>query len=204
MSVPTQAVILAAGEGRRLRPHTESRPKPLMPFLNLPLLRHSLRLAARSGVRRVWINAWHCAPQIVDFVATRPEPALDVTVVVEDQLLGTGGGLANLWARMPRAPVLLLVSDIVADFDIEAMSRHHSERNASATMALTAAADPSHFGAVHMDRDGRLADIAGLRVERATDRCSGPGFVNASAHILEPEFLDTLGKRGRRVEVGSA
>jgi len=192
VTVPAQAVILTAGEGRRLRPHTEILPKPLMPFLNLPLLRHTLRLVARSGVRRVWINAWHLAQQVVDFVATDPEPALDITVVVEERLLGTGGGLANLWPRMERAQVLLLLPDIVADFDLEALSQHHREHRASATMALTSAADPLQYGAVHTDRDGRLTDIAGLRGERAERGLPGPGLVNASAHLFEPEFLDRL------------
>jgi mannose-1-phosphate guanylyltransferase len=189
--VPEQAVILAAGEGRRLRPHTAFRPKPLMPFLNLPLLRHTLRLAARSGVRRVWINAWHLAQQVEDYVATCPEPSLEVTVVVEHELLGTAGGLANLWQRMDRAPVLLLLSDIVADFDLAALARQHRERGASATMALTAAADPDRYGAVHVDADHRLTDIAGLRGRRECAD-STQGFVNASAHIFEPAFLDRL------------
>lgn len=196
MSVPTQAVILAAGEGRRLRPHTAFRPKPLMPFLNIPLLRHTLRLAARSGVRRVWINAWHRAEQVVEFIATNPEPALEVTVVVEDELLGTAGGLANLWPRMEREPVLLLLSDIVADFDLPSMSRFHGEarrmRGACATMALTSAADPAQYGAVHVDEAQLLTDIAGLRSGRSPGAADGAGFVNASAHIFEPEFMDRL------------
>ena len=190
MTVPQQAIILAAGEGRRLRPYTETLPKPLMPFLNLPLLRHTLRLAARSGVSRVWINAWHHAQKIVDFVGSSPEPGLEINVVVEDKLLGTGGGLANIWPQMERSATLLLLPDIVADFDIAALYEHHQTQQACATMALTAKASPAHYGAVHTDHEGRITDIAGLRAKPTNP--DHPGFVNASAHILEPEFLDRL------------
>ncbi len=189
MSVPEQAVVLAAGEGRRLRPHTLVRPKPLMPFLDVPLLRHTLRALARAGVRRVWVNAWHLAGQVEAFAAERPEPALDVTVVREERLLGTGGGLANLWRRMDRATTLLLLPDILADFDLEALAADHRARGAVATMALTAAADPAAYGGVDVDADGRLLDIAGLRGVETTPAGT---FVNASAHVFEPEFLDRL------------
>ncbi len=197
ISIPRQAVVLAAGEGRRLQPMTLQRPKPLMPFLNRPLLEHTLTALARSGVQRVWINAWHLAQQVVDFVEHVAVPPLEITVVREPELLGTGGGLANLWARMPRERLLLLLPDIVADFDLAALARHHIRAGAVATMALTQAADPVRYGAVNVSSSGGgpLTDIAGLVAPSKRALVHGDSeraFVNASAHVFEPEFLDRL------------
>ena len=125
MSVPLQAVVLCAGEGRRLRPYTGRRPKPLMPLLNVPLVQHQLAALQRAGVERVALNAWHLAPQIVEFAESDPVPGLALHVAVEPRLLGTGGGLANLRGWLQPEPLLLLAGDIVADFDFAALSARH-------------------------------------------------------------------------------
>ncbi len=193
MSVPRQAIVLCAGEGRRLRPLTARRPKPLLPLLNVPLVQHALVALARAGVERVALNAWHLAPQLVAFAATDPVPGLRLHVRVEPRLLGTGGGIANLRDWLAREPLLVLAGDIVADFDLAAFAAHHAASGAEASMALTARADPSRFGAVSVGAGGLLHDIAGL-LGRDGGRGVGAGrtFVNASAHLLEPDFVDRL------------
>ena len=187
MKVPRQAVVLCAGEGRRLLPYTRRRPKPLMPLLNLPLVQHQLFALQRAGVERVALNAWHLAPQIVDFAAADPVPGLPLHVEVEATLLGTGGGLGNLRRWLRPEPLLLLAGDIVADFDFAALAERHAESGAQATMALTARADVARYGAVEIDDEGRLTDIAGL-----LRRPGRAALVNASAHLLEPEFVRRL------------
>ena len=187
MSVPRQAIVLCAGEGRRLRPYTDRRPKPLMPLLNVPLVQHLLAALQRAGVERVALNAWHLAPQIVEFVEADPVPALDLHVAVEPRLLGTGGGLANLRGWLRPEPLLLLAGDIVADFDFAGLSARHAESGAEATMALTPAADVARYGAVEIDDDGLLTDVAGL-----LGRGGRRALVNASAHLLEPGFVQRL------------
>lgn len=192
MTVPRQAVVLAAGEGRRLRPFTNHTPKPLVPFLNRPLLQGTLEELSRAGVQRVWLNAWHLAEQLVAWAESWRSSTMQVTVVVEDELLGTGGGLANILPRLAPAPLLVLAGDIVADFDFTALAKRHGESGAEATMALTAAADPELFGPVAIDERGLLCDIIG--------RLGQPGcrsLVNASAHMLEPDFLARFPATGR-------
>jgi len=184
---PRQAVILAAGHGRRLRPFTDRRCKPLMTFLNLPLLQHSLRLLARSGVQRVALNAFHLAAQLRAALPSLREPGLELQLVEEPELLGTGGGLANLWRGLSREPTFVLVCDVIADFDLAALACAHQQAGALATMALTAAADPELFGPVQCDEAGLLTDIVGL-----TGAGGGAPRVNASAHLLEPEFIEAL------------
>jgi len=187
VSVPRQAVVLCAGEGRRLRPFTLARPKPLMPLLNVPLVQHQLAALQRAGVERVALNAWHLAPALRGFAAGDPVPGLPLHVRVEPQLLGTGGGLANLRDWLLPEPVLLLAGDIVADFDFAGLSGRHAESGALATMALTPRADVARYGAVEFGADGLLTDIAGLLGRHGTG-----AMVNASAHLLEPDFVRRL------------
>ncbi len=186
-TVPTQAVVLCAGEGRRLRPFTERRPKPLLPLLNVPLLRHTLRLLARSGVQRVALNAWCLSEQILAFAESRPEPGLDLHVEVEPTLLGTGGGLANLSGWRGDGPLLVLTSDVLADFDLAGLASRHAARGAEASMTLVTDADIERYGAVEMDDAGDLTDIVGL-----VGRPGTAAAVNGSVHLLSAAFLERL------------
>lgn len=187
MKVPRQALVLCAGEGRRLQPFTDQCPKPLLPLLNVPLLAHVLRRLARAGVRRVALNAWHLAPQVRAFAAAQPEPGLELHVRVEPRLLGTGGALANLRDWIADEPLLVLAGDILADFDLAALLARHVAAGAEATMALAPRADVRVFGAVEIDDAGRITDIVGALRRPGTRAC-----VNASAHVLEPRFLARL------------
>ncbi|MFT7463505.1 MAG: mannose-1-phosphate guanylyltransferase [Pseudohongiellaceae bacterium] len=191
MRVPQQAIVLAAGEGRRLRPFTAHTPKPLVPFLNRPLLQGTLEELEQAGVQRVWLNGFHLAEQLLAWASTWQSDTLEVTVVVEEQLLGTGGGLANIAPRLAPEPVLVLAGDVVADFDFEALTQRHLCSGAEATMALTTAADPQQFGPVALDERDMVCDIIGRQ-----NRPGCRSLVNASAHVLEPRFLARLPSAG--------
>lgn len=186
MNVPRQALVLCAGEGRRLLPHTARVPKPLLPLLNVPLLQHVLQRLARAGVERVALNAWHLAGQVRAAAGAAPG-ALRVHVREEPELLGTGGALWNLRDWIGPEPLLVLAGDILGDFDLEGLLDRHRATGAEATMALTAAADPRRYGAVEVDAAGLLTDIVGT-LRRPGVRA----LVNASAHVLEPGFLRRL------------
>ena len=180
-----QAIVLCAGRGTRLHPLTAGRPKPLVPFLNVPLLVHVLHGLREAGVARVALNAFHHAEQLREFVDGDPVAGLQLHVRTERTLLGTGGGLANLRDWRLGGPVLVLAGDILTDVDYAALVRRHAETGAEATMALTPDADTTFFGAVETDVDGLLCDLVGL-----VGRPGVASAVNASVHVLEPRFLD--------------
>lgn len=185
--VPAEALVLCAGEGRRLRPLSAHTPKPLAPFLNLPTLRHGLRRLARAGVRRVWLNAWHLADRIEAFAASDPEPGLELRALVEPELLGTGGALPHLLPHLRGETLLVQVADVIHDLDLQAFAAEHHGRGAAASMALTTRADPERFGPVEIDAEGRMCDIVRRR--------GVPGaraLVNASTHLLQTEVLERL------------
>jgi NDP-sugar pyrophosphorylase family protein len=187
VSVPTQAVVLCAGEGRRLLPYTAYRPKPLLPLVNAPILEHLLTGLARAGVRRVALNAFHLAEQMQDWASDATIPGLALHVRVEPVLLGTAGGLANLRDWIEPEPLLVLTGDVAAAFDYDALAERHRSSGADATMLLCTHADIERYGAVTHDHAGWIRDIAGLR------GLPGPhAAVNASAHVLGPSFLRSL------------
>lgn len=186
-AVPHQAVVLCAGEGSRLLPFTERCPKPLLPFLNVPLLEHVLLHLEHAGVRRVALNAWHLAEQLEQFVARRPPSELELHVERETNLLGTGGGLQNLLPWMDAGPVLVSTADVLSDADLGALAARHVSADAEATMLLAAHADVDRFGAVELDEHGLLTDIVGSLGRPGVRAC-----VNASLHVLEQRFLRRL------------
>src|SRR5262249_13194426 len=131
-----KAVILAGGEGTRLRPLTLSTPKPVVPVVDRPFLRHQLDLPARAGVR-----------EIVFFVAYRPERlqavfgdgrglGLRIHYAMEDPPLGTGGAVKNAEPHLDERTVVLN-GDVLTDLDLGKVVADHAARGASASIVLT-------------------------------------------------------------------
>ncbi|MEF3169427.1 MAG: NDP-sugar synthase [Deltaproteobacteria bacterium] len=131
-----QAMVLAAGLGTRLGPVSSHIPKPLFPVLNVPNLLRILVRLREAGCHKVIVNAFHLASQIQDAVAAWA-CGMPVTVLVERELLGTGGGIRNALSYFdPNEPILLVNGDVVTDMDLGELVRRHLESGADATMAL--------------------------------------------------------------------
>lgn len=109
MSVPSSAMIFAAGFGTRMRPLTESRPKPLVELMGRPLIDHALAMADAAGVRRKVVNAHYLADQIVTHLAGRE----DVQVIVEEEILDTGGGLVNALPKLEGEAIVTMNPDAI-------------------------------------------------------------------------------------------
>ncbi len=191
MTTIEQAIVLAAGEGSRLAPFTAHRPKPLLPFLNVPLLTHTLHGLARGGVRRVALNAFHLADQMTVYAESNPVPDLDLHVEVEETLLGTGGGLVNLQNWLEEGPFLVTTADIISNINLDALCLRHKECKAQATMTLVPDADTEAFGAIEIDEEGMIVDIVSLLEHSGIAQA-----VNGSMHLLEPIFLNHLPQDG--------
>jgi mannose-1-phosphate guanylyltransferase len=161
-------MILAAGHGTRLRPLTEELPKPLVPIGDRSLFRHIVAALRDAGYGSLVANAHHLAYAVVE--AGR---AVDVDVVCERTILGTGGGVRHAGAVLGRGEVLVVNGDIVADTDFAALSRLHAECASFATLAVTRAG-PSGTGTVGLDEEGR---VVRLRGERFGLEVAGADFV---------------------------
>ena len=150
-----KAVVLAAGEGTRLRPLTLTRPKALIEVAGVPLLEHLLALLALHHVEQVAINLHYLPEAIAAFAGDGGTWGLRVTYLRERRLLGSGGTLRALSAWLD-APFFLLYGDVLTDADLTGLAEAHARRGAALTCLLHRVADPWTKGVAELTPDGRI------------------------------------------------
>ncbi len=143
-----QAMILAAGFGTRLLPHTRLRPKPLFPILDTPLLLLIIKHLLSLGFTRIVVNCHYLAEQIEAAVA--PYVPFGVIVQNEEKVLGTGGGLRRAMRYFSDDPVLVTNGDIYHTIDLLRLYRHHLRQEKRVTLAMH---DSPRFNTVFCDGD---------------------------------------------------
>jgi mannose-1-phosphate guanylyltransferase len=177
-----KAVVLVGGEGTRLRPLTETMPKPLLPLLDRRSLDHVLDHLARHGVHEVVLSSPYLEETFHPFIEARHgDPT--ITWITETKPLGTGGAIVNALDRLGDDPFFALNGDILTDLDLTAMRAFHLEHGASVTIALHHVEDARAFGLVATEADGRVLAFS----EKPEDVI--PGDINAGTYLLDPEAL---------------
>jgi mannose-1-phosphate guanylyltransferase len=176
-----KAMILAAGLGTRLRPLTERMPKPLMPVANRPVLLRNMEYLRAHGVDDVVVNAHYHAAQVVDFLRSHPLPCMRAEVRVEEQILGTGGGIANTADFWSHEPFFVLNGDILTDIDLTKALLHHRSTGHLATLILH---DRPPYNKIRLDPKGCVTEIP--------HHYGGNGWAFTGIHILQPEILTHL------------
>ncbi len=177
-----KAVVLVGGEGTRLRPLTETTPKPLLPLMDRRSLDHVLDHLARHGIREVVLSSPYLQETFRPFVAARRgDPA--ITWITEADPLGTGGAIVNALDRVGPEPFFALNGDILTDLDLTAMRVLHEERAAAVTIALHRVDDARAFGLVIRDDHGRVTEF------REKPEPPVPGDINAGTYLIDPVVL---------------
>ncbi len=179
--------ILAAGLGTRLQPLTEQHPKPLLPMGGRPLLEHSLDHLKGLKIQKIGINLHHLGAQIPPALSARDE---DLSFLYEAQLQGTGGGIREIAAALPKKPLLVLNGDILFDFPLAPLITQHRASGALGTLALLRLPEDSPFNRVRVDVQGRvhrIAEVLGPEPERGI-----LGGAYTGIQILEPELLAAI------------
>ncbi len=177
-----KAVVLVGGEGTRLRPLTETIPKPLLPLVDRPFLDHVLDRLTRHGVHEVVLSSSYLEETFRDFIRRRHgDPR--VAWITEEVPLGTAGAVVNALDLVEDGPFLVLNGDILTDLDLSALVAFHRERRAQATIALVRVRDARPYGLVGTDGRGRVLEFR----EKPSEPVSG--LVNAGTYVLEPEAL---------------
>lgn len=179
-----QAVILAGGEGRRLRPLTARLPKPMIPLLNRPFLQHTLEYLKSHGVTEVFLALGYLPDAIRAFFGDGAGLGVRLRYSVEESPLGTAGAVKLLEPRLSGA-CIVLNGDTVTDMDLTRLQRLHQERGAAATLFLVPVADPSRFGVVETGADGRVLRFT----EKPRPGEARANTINGGCYILEPEVF---------------
>jgi len=186
-----KAMILAAGLGTRLRPLTNTIPKPLLPIAGTPLIVWNLLLLKRHGFQDVVINLHHLGPMIEQAVGTGSRFGMRITYSREPVILGTGGGIKQAEPNFSGTPVLILNGDTLVEIDLETLWTFHRQRNAAATLVLRSDPDAARWGLVEVGEDNRIVRITGRGLSEPT--LTQPRMF-AGIHILHPRLLREIPK----------
>lgn len=194
-----RVMIMAAGIGTRLRPVTDLVPKPMAPIVNRPALYHILRLLRRHGMNEVIINLHHLPEAITDYFGDGRVVGMDITYSYEPELLGTAGGVKNNEDFFNQQTFLVVSGDALTDVDLTGLIAAHRRNGSIATMAVAEVADPSLYGVVVTNDDGKVVGFQ----EKPTREEARSRLCNCGIYVFEPEILshilpqqfDDFGKR---------
>lgn len=182
-----KAVVMAGGEGSRLRPLTLNLPKPMMPLVNKPMLSHIFDLLKRHGITEVVVTVHYMADRIQDYYGDGSHIGMKIEYSVEEVPLGTAGSVKQA-SRLLDETFLVISGDALTNFDLSHITRFHREKGGLATLTLTRVPNPLEYGVVQTYEDGR--------VHRLTEK---PGWsdvvsdtVNTGIYVLEPRVLDRI------------
>ncbi|MGZ4199144.1 MAG: sugar phosphate nucleotidyltransferase [Thermoleophilia bacterium] len=183
-----KAHIMAAGLGTRLAPLTDRTAKPMAPIVNRPVMEHILRLLARHGVTEVCVNLHHYADDIRGYFGDGEAFGLRAHYSFEEKLLGTAGGTGGFRALLADDTFVVVSGDALTDVDISSLVRAHRERGAIATIAVKEVDDPSRYGVVVHDPDGR---VTGFQEKPAKGQALSH-LCNCGIYAFEPAIFDLM------------
>jgi mannose-1-phosphate guanylyltransferase len=177
-----------------LRPFTGHVPKPMLPVLGRPLLAYVLDQLRAAGVQRVVLACGYRAGQIEHHFGDE-FAGMQLEYRVEDEPRGTGGGIL-VGASGITSTFLACNGDSLREADLARLLAFHRERAASATILVAHVDDPSRYGLVEIDEEGRVRAF----IEKPTADEADAGLINAGLYVLEPEVLDLI-DTGRSVSI---
>ena len=189
-------MVLAAGRGTRLGSLGVGTPKVLIDLGGEPLLARHLRYLEREGVQRVVINAHHLAEHIQAFIARYVGP-LELVCIVEEQLLGTAGGVRNALPGLLPGPIVVLYGDVLIDDSLAGAVETHRRRGSAATLAVHPAPAVEGKGVVELAEDGRVIAF----VEKPVASRSDQAWINSGVYVLDEGFIAQL-PAGRELDFG--
>jgi mannose-1-phosphate guanylyltransferase len=188
------AVILVGGLGTRLRPLTLSAPKPMLPTAGLPFLTHLLSRIAAAGIEHVVLGTSFKAAVFESEFGDGSKMGLQIEYVVEDEPLGTGGGIANVASRLRHPTALVFNGDVLSGCDLGALLGCHEKTGADVTLHLVRVGDPRAFGCVPTDSGGLVTAFLEKTQDPPTDQ------INAGCYVFKREVIDRIPK-GRPLSV---
>jgi mannose-1-phosphate guanylyltransferase/phosphomannomutase len=185
--IDMQAVIMAGGEGSRLRPLTSNMPKPMLPIAKRPMMEHILSLLRRHGITDVVATVQFLSSVIRNYFGDGSDLGVSLSYATEDVPLGTAGSV--LGARdFLSGPFLVVSGDALTDIDLEEVVDFHRSRGAAATLVLKPMKDPLEFGIVMTDAEGRVERF----LEKPTWGQVFSDTINTGIYVLEPDVLDLI------------
>ncbi len=183
-----RAVVMAGGEGTRLRPLTTNVPKPLLPVVGEPIMGHLLRLLNKHGIEQAVVTVQYLAASIRSYFGDGDEYGVRLSYATESVPLGTAGSVKNAEQGLAGEPFLVVSGDALTDIDLTALVEFHQRTGAMVTVALARKPNVIEFGNVITAEDGRIERF----IEKPTWGQVFSDTVNTGIYVMAPEVLDLV------------
>jgi mannose-1-phosphate guanylyltransferase len=179
-----KAVILVGGLGTRLRPLTCNTPKPMIPLVNQPFIEQMLENLRDQGIDEAILAVQYLADRFRDALGDGSRLGMKVHVIEEPEPRGTAGAVKNV-EHMLDGTTFVFNGDVMTDLDLQAMLAFHREKGSKLTIALTPVEDPTAFGLVETNDEGRIQRfVEKPRIDEITTN-----MINAGTYIIEPDLF---------------
>ncbi len=179
-----KGVILAGGFGTRLRPLTFTKPKPMVPLVDKPVIEHVVDYLVSHGLSDIVITTTYLRQLIIDHLEYREDVRLSYPL--EPRPLGTAGSVKNAGLGEEGEPFVVIQGDNITDADLRAMVEFHYDTGAMITIALTPVEEPWHYGIAELDEDGY---IKRFREKPSRNECFS-NLASTGIYVVEPSALD--------------
>jgi mannose-1-phosphate guanylyltransferase/phosphomannomutase len=180
-----KAVVMAGGEGTRLRPLTSNRPKPLVPVLNKPIAQHIIEHLKRAGITDIVITLYYLAEEIQSYFGDGADLGVNLIYSIEDSPLGTAGSVKKAEQYLNDDTFIIVSGDALTDIDVGKALAFHREKKSEATLVLQHVENPLEFGVVMTEDDGHIRRF----LEKPSWGEVFSDTVNTGMYILEPSVF---------------
>lgn len=184
-----QAVIMVGGQGTRLRPLTETRPKPILPVLDKPCLRYLIESLVEAGIDDIILACGYRSEQLVKAIGTGSDLGITIEYSYEDEPRGTGGAIKLIEDRLDEIFVAAN-GDVFADISIKGEIDRHIFTNSAVTIALTSVKNPSEFGIARLDETERIIEFK----EKPKPEEVFSNLVNAGVYVINKKVVADIPK----------
>jgi mannose-1-phosphate guanylyltransferase/phosphomannomutase len=185
-----KAVIMAGGQGTRLRPLTSDQPKPMIPIVNLPCMEHIVGLLKRHGFTNIAVTLQFLPDEIRDYFGDGSDWGVNMSYSVEDAPAGTAGSvkMAEQQLGLEGERLLIISGDALTDADLSRLVEFHEQKGSEATMVLKSVENPLDFGIVITEEDGRISRF----LEKPAWGQVFSDTVNTGIYLLEPSVMEEI------------
>ena len=182
-------MILAAGFGTRLKPLTNSLPKPLFPVLNRPILEHALHFLSTNGIKDIAINLHHKSEKIIDYFGDGKDFGVNLHFSKEEKILGTAGGIKKLQSFFKNETFLVINSDILADVDLNDVLKFHKEKKSKLTLVVRQDPNAEKYDSIQRIDEGRIVHFLGRSIKNSEPTTQ---VMFTGIQIMEPEIFSRI------------
>lgn len=184
-----KAVIMAGGQGTRLMPLTQSRPKPMMPVAEKPAIGHIVELLKKAGISEIAVSLMYRGDDIKEYLQDGEKFGVSIHYFSEDEPKGTAGGVLNCKPFLD-GDFIVISGDCVCDFDLSAAAKYHKTCGGIGTVLLHSAPDPTSYGLVMCAANGKILNF----VEKPAWQQVFTDSVNTGIYIFENRIFDYIEK----------